>query len=108
MDNIQNYKKRLTNYAMDSMQRVPGLKIFGQAKERGSAISFNLNNVHPFDLAQFLNQNGIAIRSGHHCAQPLMKRLNVSGTARASFYFYNTFQEVDIFIEKLERAIRFF
>ncbi len=108
MDNIQNYKKRLTNYAMDNMQRVPGLKIFGQAKERGSAISFNLSNVHPFDLAQFLNQNGIAIRSGHHCAQPLMKRLNVSGTARASFYFYNTFQEVDIFIEKLEKAIHFF
>jgi len=108
MENIQTYKKRLTSYALDSMRRIPGLEIYGQTKDRGSAVSFNIKGVHPFDLAQFLDQNGIAIRSGHHCAQPLMKRFDVSGTARASFYIYNTFQEVDIFAEKLEKAIDFF
>jgi len=108
MNNIYVYKKRLTNYAIDSMKRVDGLKIFGNSKERGSAISFRLKNVHPFDLSQFLDQFGIAIRAGHHCAQPLMKRLDVSATSRASLYFYNTFQEVDIFVDKLEKAVKFF
>jgi cysteine desulfurase/selenocysteine lyase len=108
MDNIQTYKKRLTRYAIDAMQRVPGLEIFGQAEERGSVVAFNIKGVHPFDLAQFLDQNGIAIRSGHHCAQPLMESLNVSSTARASFYIYNTFQEIDVFVEKLEKSIQFF
>lgn len=108
MDNIYQYKKRLTNYALDSMKRINGVQIFGNAKNRGSAISFKLENVHPFDLAQFLDQFGIAIRAGHHCAQPLLKRLNVSATSRASLYFYNTFQEVDIFVEKLEKSVKFF
>jgi cysteine desulfurase / selenocysteine lyase len=108
MDNIYTYKKRLTSYAIDCMKRINGLKIFGKAPQRGSAISFQLKNVHPFDLAQFLDQFGVAIRAGHHCAQPLMKRLDVSATSRASLYFYNTFQEVDIFVDKLEKAITFF
>ncbi len=108
MDNIQSYKTRLTHYAIDAMQRVPGMQIYGKARDRGSAVSFNLEGIHPFDLAQFLDQNGIAIRAGHHCAQPLMESLGVNGTARASFYIYNTFQEVDIFIEKLKKATDFF
>jgi cysteine desulfurase / selenocysteine lyase len=108
MDNIYKYKKRLTQYAIDNMRRIDGVKVYGNAPHRGSAISFRLKNVHPFDLAQFLDQYGIAIRAGHHCAQPLMKRLDVSATSRASLYFYNTFQEVDIFIDKLEKAIKFF
>lgn len=108
MDKIYAYKKRLTNYAIENMNRIEGIQIFGTAKQRGSAISFKLNNVHPFDLSQFLDQFGIAIRAGHHCAQPLMHRLNVGATSRASLYFYNTFQEVDIFVEKLEKAVGFF
>jgi len=108
MHHIYTYKKRLTDYAIDNMKRIAGIKIFGNSKERGSAISFRLQNVHPFDLAQFLDQFGIAVRAGHHCAQPLMKRLDVSATSRASLYFYNTFQEVDIFVDKLEKAVRFF
>lgn len=108
MDNITTYKNRLTHYAIDNLKRVKGLTIFGNAAHRGSAISFEIKNVHPFDLAQYLDQAGIAIRSGHHCAQPLMKKLAVTGTSRASLYFYNTFQEVDIFTEKLEKAIHFF
>ena len=108
MDNIQAHKKRLTSYAIDAMEGVPGLVIFGHAERRGSAISFNLKGVHPFDLAQFLDQNGIAIRSGHHCAQPLMDSLGVKGTARASFYIYNTFHEIDTFIAKLKKAVHFF
>jgi len=108
MNNVYMYKKRLTNYAIDTMNRIDGLKIYGTSKERGSAISFRLKNIHPFDLAQFLDQFGIAIRAGHHCAQPLMKRLDVSATSRASLYFYNTFQEVDIFVDKLEKAVKFF
>jgi cysteine desulfurase/selenocysteine lyase len=108
MDNIATYKNRITRYAMDNMERIKGLTIFGHSTNRGSAIAFKLNDIHPFDLAQYLDQSGIAIRSGHHCAQPLMKRMNVSGTSRASLYFYNTFQEVDIFVENLLKAIRFF
>jgi cysteine desulfurase/selenocysteine lyase len=108
MDNIYAYKNRLTRYAIDNMRRIDGLKIYGNAPARGSAISFRLKNVHPFDLSQFLDQFGIATRAGHHCAQPLMKKLNVSATSRASLYFYNTFQEVDIFVDKLEQAIKFF
>lgn len=108
MENISTYKTRITQYALDGLNRVEGLRVFGNAKNRGSAISFEVKNVHPFDLAQYLDQTGIAIRSGHHCAQPLMHRLNVSGTSRASLYFYNTFQEIDIFIIALQKAIKFF
>jgi len=109
MDNISNYKNKLTQYTIERMQTIDGLKVFGNAKIRGSAISFEIKNVHPFDLAQYLDQSdGIAIRSGHHCAQPLMESLSVSGTSRASLYFYNTFQEVDIFIGALHKAIKFF
>lgn len=105
---ISTYKDRLTHYALDAMRRIKSLHIIGDAPLRGSAISFRMNNVHPFDLAPFLDQHGIAIRAGHHCAQPLMKKLNVSATSRASLYFYNTFQEIDVFIEMLDRANHFF
>lgn len=108
MENIKKYKDRLTHYAIDAMRRVEGLQIFGNSTERGSAISFRLDDVHAFDLAPFLDQHGIAIRAGHHCAQPLMKKLNISATARASLYFYNTFQEIDIFVETLKKAKSFF
>lgn len=108
MENIALYKKRLTDYAMDNISRVPGLTIIGNAEKHSSAISFTMENIHPFDLAPFLDQNGIAIRAGHHCAQPLMQAYGIKGTARASFYIYNTFQEIDFLVEKLKMARSFF
>jgi len=90
------------------MRSVEGLKILGTAANRGPALSFVLDKVHPFDLSQFLDQTGIAIRAGHHCAQPLMKRFGINATARASLYFYNTRDEVDYFVENLNKAVHFF
>ncbi len=84
------------------------MRIFGEAPERGGVISFYLGNIHPHDMAQFLDNAGIAVRAGHHCAQPVMRKLNVPATTRASFYFYNTFEEIDRFIEQLDKAREFF
>jgi len=108
MENIQSYEEELTAYAMEKMRSVEGLKILGTAANRGPALSFVLDKVHPFDLSQFLDQTGIAIRAGHHCAQPLMKRFGINATARASLYFYNTRDEVDYFVENLNKAVHFF
>jgi cysteine desulfurase/selenocysteine lyase len=86
------------------------VKLYGpqDAVDRGGVISFNIADIHPHDLATIMNERGIAIRSGHHCAQVLMERLDVSATSRASFYIYNTKEEVDIFIDALEDARRIF
>ncbi len=108
MENIQSYEEELTAYAMEKMRAVEGLKLLGTSANRGPALSFVLDKVHPFDLSQFLDQTGIAIRAGHHCAQPLMKRFGINATARASLYFYNTRDEVDYFVENLNKAIHFF
>ena len=108
MDNITLYEQELTTYALNKMMSIDGMKIYGSAPERGSAISFNLGNIHPHDLSHFLDQQGIAVRAGHHCAQTIMRKLNIAATTRASFYFYNTFEEVDYFIEQLKNAKSFF
>jgi len=108
MRDITLYEQELTTYALEKMQAIEGMEIYGMAPERGSAISFNLGQVHPHDLAHFLDQQGIAVRAGHHCAQPIMRKLNVPATTRASFYFYNTFEEIDYFIEQLLAAREFF
>jgi len=108
MENIARYEQELTTYALENMMRIPGMRVYGQAPERGGAISFNLGNVHPHDMAQFLDQQGIAVRAGHHCAQLIMQKLDISATTRASFYFYNTFKEIDYFVEQLIEAQRFF
>lgn len=108
MTNIALYEQELTTYAIKRMSAIKNLKIYGEAPERGSVISFNLGDIHPHDLSHFLDQQGIAVRAGHHCAQPVMRKLNIAATTRASFYFYNTKQEIDTFIEELENAISFF
>ncbi len=108
MDTVSSYKENLAQYALEAMHGVDGLQLFGPDQNRGPALSFILDKVHPFDLAQFLDQMGIAIRAGHHCAQPLMKRLGVNATARASLYFYNTRQEIDFFVDALKKSILFF
>ena len=94
---------------MEQLQAIPGLTIYGPgATERGGVISFTLGDIHPHDLATIMNDYGIAIRSGHHCAQVLMERLDVAATSRASFYIYNTKEEVDVFIRSLNRARELF
>jgi cysteine desulfurase/selenocysteine lyase len=108
MERIHAHERDLTAYALSRLRDLGGIDIYGPLRDRGGVISFNLEDVHPHDLATLLDQEGIAIRAGNHCAQPLMKRLNVLATARASFYLYNTRAEVDVFIEALEKARSFF
>ena len=92
MDNVRAHEKALTAYALERLSALPGVTIYGptNAEERVGVVTFNYGDVHPHDLSQVLDQYGIAIRAGHHCAQPLMRRLDCVATARASFYLYNT------------------
>ncbi len=108
MTNIALYEQELTTYALDKMMQIPRMKIYGNAPERGGAVSFNIGNVHPHDLSHFLDQQGIAVRAGHHCAQLIMRKLDIAATTRASFYLYNTFKEIDFFVEQLIEAQKFF
>lgn len=110
MQNVRQHEKEITQYALDQLDQVKGVALYGtkDVEKRGAAISFNLADIHAHDLATVLDTEGIAIRSGHHCAQPLMERLKVPATARASFYIYNTRREVDILVRALERAGKMF
>lgn len=109
LDNIYQHEKELVQYAYDKMSEIEGLEIYGPAKDkRAGLITFNLKGVHPHDVATALDSEGIAVRAGHHCAQPLMKWCEASSTARASFYIYNTIEEIDQFIESLEKTKEFF
>jgi cysteine desulfurase/selenocysteine lyase len=101
LSQIVDYERKLMTYALKRFNELPDLKLFGPEKSRGPVFSFNFGSIHPHDLAQFLDQDGIAIRAGHHCAQPVMDRLNISATARASLYFYNTAEEIDQLCESL-------
>ena len=107
-ENIIKYENYLTNYALNKLKDLDQITMYGESNYRGSVISFNLNKIDSFDLAQFLNHKGISIRTGHHCAQPIMKKIGVSSTARISFYIYNTIKEIDYFISSLKDAIKFF
>lgn len=109
MTRIQEHERALLAYALQRLREVPGLRVFGPTlEERSGVISFALADVHPHDLATILDAEGVAIRAGHHCAQPLMRRLGVSATARASFYLYNTCADVDRLVDALERARELF
>ncbi len=110
MDRVREHEIDITRYALDKIRNVKGVTIYGpiDVKDRGGVISFNIGDIHPHDLATIMNDHGVAIRSGHHCAQVLMERLDVSATSRASFYIYNTKEEVDTFIEALSEARRLF
>ena len=110
MENVRRHEKDITKYALDQLADVKGLVLYGtrDVEKRGAAISFNLGDIHAHDLATILDTQGIAIRSGHHCAQPLMERLRVPATARASFYIYNTKKEVDVLVKALESARKMF
>jgi len=108
LDAITQYENELLNYAQEILQTVPGINIYGTAKDKGAVISFNLENIHPHDVAHILDTYGIAIRAGHHCAQPIMKKLNVAATNRASFYIYNTLAEIDQLVEGLRKTVKLF
>lgn len=105
LDNIASYEQELLVYATDALQKIDGLKIIGTAKNKASVISFVIDGLHPFDIGTILDQLGIAVRTGHHCTQPLMAHYCVPGTVRVSFAFYNTKEEIDIFIKGLQKAI---
>jgi len=104
-DNVWRHEQALTRYALEALQEIPGLTVYGpEAHQRGGVIAFNLAGVHPHDLASLLDEDGIAIRAGHHCAQPLMRRLQVTATARISLYVYNLRGEIEALVRSLHRA----
>jgi cysteine desulfurase / selenocysteine lyase len=105
---IFEHDSDLANYARQRLSELPGMHIFGPTKQRGALVGFVMDAAHPHDLTTFADQYGLALRGGHHCNQPLMRRFGVPGTTRASFYFYNTREEVDRMIEILRAAVRFF
>lgn len=105
-ENIQKHEDDLLQYATKQLKEIEGLVIYGNAKHKTSVISFNIGTIHPFDIGTLLDKYGVAIRSGHHCTQPICQFYGIPGTIRASFAFYNTFEEVDVFIEALKKSIR--
>ena len=105
---IFEHDSQLARYAAGRLSELPGTRVFGPAEERGALVGFVTDAAHPHDLTTFADQYGLALRGGHHCNQPLMRRFGVSGTTRASFYFYNTKEEIDRMIEILRDAVRFF
>ena len=108
MENIAAYEHELTQYALQRLTEIPDMRIFGQAPERGGVISFLVGNIHHFDMGTLLDRLGIAVRTGHHCAQPLMTRLGIEGTVRASFGLYNTKEEVDALVAGIDRVRKMF
>jgi cysteine desulfurase/selenocysteine lyase len=103
-DNIAEYENELLNYATNALKKIEGIKIYGEVKNKTAVISFNIVGIHPYDIGSILDQLGIAVRTGHHCAQPIMDFFVIPGTVRASFSFYNTFVEIDRFIEAVNKA----
>ena len=103
-DAIASHEARLLEYATNKLLAIDGLKIYGTTKEKTSVISFNIEGIHPYDIGTIVDKLGVAVRTGQHCTQPIMDFFNISGTVRASFAFYNTIQEIDIFVAAVEKA----
>ncbi|MCC8359334.1 aminotransferase class V-fold PLP-dependent enzyme [Salinimicrobium sediminilitoris] len=103
-ENIAAYENELLEYATEKLQEIEGLRIYGTSAEKTAVISFNIDDIHPYDIGTIIDKLGIAVRTGHHCAQPVMDYYKIPGTVRASFSFYNTKEEIDIFIEAVKRA----
>lgn len=110
LENIQAHEQALASYAIEEMSKIEGITIYGpkDASKRCGLVTFNLEGAHPHDIATILDEDGVAIRAGHHCAQPLMKWLDVSSTARARFYIYNTKEEIDALIDGLKLTKEYF
>ncbi len=103
-DNIAAYEQELLDYGTKRLQEIEGLTIYGTSENKASVISFNIDGIHPYDIGTIIDKLGIAVRTGHHCAQPIMNFFNIPGTIRASFAFYNTKEEIDIFVEAVKKA----
>jgi len=105
LENIAAYENELLEYATEQLGTIPGLQIYGQAAEKIAVISFNVDGIHPYDIGSILDKLGIAVRTGHHCAQPIMDFYKIPGTVRASFAFYNTREEIDLLVAGVKRAL---
>ena len=105
IDRIADYEDELTEYATKRLMEITGMRIIGTSDRKSAVISFLVGDIHPYDIGMLLDKLGIAVRTGHHCAQPLIDSLGIPGTVRASFSFYNTKEEVDTFIEALKRVV---
>lgn len=103
-ENIQKQENELLEYATKKLLEIEGLKIYGTASEKASVISFNIEGIHPYDIGTIIDKKGIAVRTGHHCAQPIMNFFKIPGTIRASFAFYNTKEEIDVMVEAIKKA----
>lgn len=108
LDNIAEYEKELTQYCMDQLQSIDGMRIFGTSERKDAVVSFLVGDIHHLDMGTLLDRLGIAVRTGHHCAEPLMQRLGIQGTVRASFALYNTKEEIDILADGIRRVSRMF
>lgn len=108
MEHIAAHERELTAYAMERLDAIPGLRVYGQAREKDAVVAFNIGGIHHLDMGTLLDRLGIAVRTGHHCAQPLMERYGVEGMVRASFGLYNTLQEIDTLAEGIERIRKMF
>jgi cysteine desulfurase/selenocysteine lyase len=104
LENIKEYEDYLLDHATSKLKEIEGVKIYGEAKIKTSVISFNIKNIHPYDVGSVIDNLGIAVRTGHHCAQPIMDYFDIPGTIRISFSFYNTIDEINILIEALKKA----
>jgi cysteine desulfurase/selenocysteine lyase len=105
MENIAAYEHELLLYGTQELKKIEGLTIYGDVPNKAAVISFNVGNIHPYDLGTIVDKLGIAVRTGHHCAQPVMDRFNIPGTVRASFAFYNTKEEIDVMVQAMQRAV---
>ena len=108
MDNIRAHEQALTRHCMEQLSIIEGMRLIGTAKEKDAVVSFLVGNIHPLDMGTLLDRLGIAVRTGHHCAQPLMDRFGILGTVRASFALYNTLDEVDALVEGVRRVSKMF
>tara|TARA_R110000787_G_scaffold15134_6_gene46846 strand:+ start:5553 stop:6770 length:1218 start_codon:yes stop_codon:yes gene_type:complete len=104
LKNIATYENELLTYATDQLMKIEGMRIYGTSKTKAAVISFNIGTIHPYDIGTIIDKLGIAVRTGHHCTQPIMEFYKIPGTVRASFAFYNTKQEIDTFIEAIKKA----
>ena len=106
LDNIKKYEDELLAYATKKLKEINGVKIYGESQNKTSVISFNIGDIHPYDIGSVIDNLGVAVRTGHHCAQPIMDYFKIPGTIRVSFCFYNNFEEIDILIDSLKKAVR--
>ena len=103
-DNILNYEKELLNYAQDQIRKIEGVEIYGDSINKTPIVSFNIKGIHPYDIGSVIDNLGVAVRTGHHCTEPIMTKLCIPGTVRASFAAYSTFAEVDALVAGVNRA----